>query len=152
MPERLPPPGPSYLREHELTVHDAPLRAGMSRPTSTEDGWWLAILWIGDDDGVVSWRDLAPTAGPPQDPPLVRLGPIVAGNLSGLILEDAGRLGIRLGPIAPPDDPTQPWRSPAALRAAIRFEPALAATMSPNELAETVLVAFRRAVESIGRR
>lgn len=152
MPERLPPPGPSFLREHSLTVDDARLRAGMSRPTNTDDGWWLAVLWIADDGGVVSWRDLAPRAGPPPDPPLVRLGPILSGNLSGLILEESGRLGIRLGPIAPPDDATQPWRSPAALRAAFRFEPALAATKSANELAETVLVAFRRAVESIGRR
>lgn len=124
----------------------------MSRPTSTDDGWWLSVLWVADDDGVVSWRDLAPRAGPPPDPPLARLGPILSGNLSGLILEDAGRLGIRLGPIAPPDDETQPWRSPAALRAAFRFEPLRAATMSANELAETVLVAFRRAAESLARR
>jgi hypothetical protein len=152
VPDRLPSPGPSFLREIELTLGDRSLRAGMSRPSETDDGWWLSVLWVVDDEGVVSWRDLGPRAGPPPDPPLARLGPILSGNLSGLILEEAGRLGIRLGPIAAPDDATQPWRSPAALRAAFRFEPLRAATMRPNELAETVLVAFGRAVESVGRR
>ena len=56
MPDRLPPPGPSFLREHEIRVGDRRLLAGMSRPTTTEDGWWLAILWIADDDGVVVFR------------------------------------------------------------------------------------------------
>ena len=76
----------------------------------------------------------------------------MAGNLSGLIAEENGRLGIRLGPVAPPDDPTRPWRSPLAVRAALRFEPARAVTMRPNELAATVLEAFARAVERLGRR
>ena len=68
------------------------------------------MLWVADDEGVVAFRDLAPAAGPPPEPPLARLGPAVAGALSGLILEDAGRLQIRLGAVAPPDDPTRPWR------------------------------------------
>ena len=152
MPERLPTPGPSFLREHDVRVGDRRLRAGMANPTTTDDGWWLAILWVADDDGVVSFRDLAPAAGPPPEPPAVRLGPLVAGALSGLILEDSGRLGIRLGPVVPPDDPARPWRSPAAVRLAIRFEPMRAATMTPNQLAETVLAAFRRSIETIGRR
>ncbi len=109
------------------------------------------MLWVTDDEGVVSFRDLAPAAGPPPDPPLARLGPAVAGALSGFILEDAGRLQLRLGAIAPPDDPTRPWRAPAAIRAAFRFEPARVATMAGNELAETVLSAFRRAVEGLHR-
>jgi hypothetical protein len=145
-------PGPSFVRERQMTIDERVLRAGMSRPSTTDDGWWLVVLWVADADAVVSWRALAPRAGPPPDPPLARIGPIVSGNLSGLILEDEGRLGIRLGPIAAPDDPTQPWRSPAAVRAAFRFEPARAATMSPNALAETVLVAFARAAESLARR
>ena len=152
MPERLPPPGPSYLREQPVQLGDRRLRAGMARPTTAPDGWWLAILWVVDDEGVISFRDLAPAAGPPPDPPLARLGPAVAGNLSGLIAEEDGRLGIRLGPVAPPDDPTRPWRSPLAVRAALRFEPARAVTMRPNELAATVLEAFARAVERLGRR
>ena len=123
----------------------------MSRPSEGPDGWWLVVAWVVDDEGVVSFREVAPDAGPPPDPPLARLGPGVSGALSGLILEDAGRLQMRLGLVAPPDDPDRPWRSPLAIRAAFRFEPARAATMRPNELAETVLTGFRRAVEGLNR-
>ena len=123
----------------------------MARPSDAPDGWWLTLLWVADDEGVVSFRDVGPAGGPPPDPPLARLGPSVAGALSGLILEDAGRLQLRLGALVPPDDPTRPWRAPLAVRAAFRFEPARAATMRPNELAETVLAGFRRAVEGLSR-
>jgi hypothetical protein len=123
----------------------------MARPSDAPDGWWLAVLWVTDDDGVVSLTDVAPAAGPPPDPPLGRLGPGVSGALSGLILEDAGRLQMRLGLVAPPDDPSRPWRAPLAIRAAFRFEPARAATMRPNELAETVLTGFRQAIEGLHR-
>jgi len=51
----------------------------------------------------------------------------------------------------PADDPARPWRVPAAVRAAFRFEPMRAAAMRPNELAETVLSAFRRSAEGLGR-
>jgi len=121
----------------------------MGRPSEAPDGWWLAIVWVVDEAGVVSFRDVAPDAGPPPDPPLARLGPALSGALSGLILEDAGRLQMRLGLIAQPDDPARPWRAPLAVRIAFRFEPARAATMRPNELAETVLAGFRRAVEGL---
>jgi hypothetical protein len=151
VPDRLPSPGPSFLREHEVRAGDRVLRAGMSRPTTTEDGWWLAILWVTDDDGVVSLRDLAPAAGPPADPPLARLGPALAGSLSGMILEEAGRLSIRLATVVPADDPTRPWRVPAAIRAAFKWEPMRALAMRPNELSDVVLAAFRRAVEGLGR-
>lgn len=150
MAERLPPPGPSFLREHEVLIGDRALRAGMARPAEA-DGWWMTLLWVADDDGVVSFRDVASTAGPPPEPPLARLGPALSGALSGLILEDAGRLQLRVGSLVAPEDPTRPWRAPLAVRAAFRFEPARAATMRPNELAETVLAAFRRAVERLGR-
>jgi hypothetical protein len=123
----------------------------MSRPTTSDDGWWLAIFWVADDDGVVAMRDLGPAAGPPADPPLARLGPSLAGSLSGMILEDAGRLSIRLATVVPADDPARPWRVPAAIRAAFRWEPARAATMRENELAETVLAAFRRSIEGLSR-
>ncbi len=151
MPTRLGPPGPSFIREHALTLGDRRLRAGMSRPTTLDDGWWLAILWVADDAGVVSFRDVAPPAGPPPDPPLVRLGPALTGALSGLILEADGRLSIRLAQVAQPDDPVQPWRSPLAVRAAFQWEPMRAAAMRPNELAEVVLAGFRRAVEGLAR-
>lgn len=122
----------------------------MARPAEA-DGWWMTLLWVADDDGVVSFRDVASSAGPPPEPPLARLGPALSGALSGLILEDAGRLQLRVGGLVAPDDPARPWRAPLAVRAAFRFEPARTATMRPNELAETVLAAFRRAVERLGR-
>jgi hypothetical protein len=149
VPDRLPPPGPSFLREQTIRFGDRTFRAGMARPSEAPDGWWLAILWVTDADGVIAFRDVAPDAGPPPDPPLARLGPAISGALSGLILEDAGRLQMRLGLVKPPDDPERPWRAPLAIRAAFRFEPARAATMRPNELAETVLIGFRRAVEGL---
>jgi len=151
MPDRLPPPGPSFLRELPVPVAGRTLQAGMSRPSEAPDGWWLAVVWVADGDGVVSFRDLAPVAGPPPDPPLARLGPAVSGALSGLILEDAGRLQVRLGLVMAPDDPMRPWRVPAVVRSAFRFEPARAATMRPGELAETVLAGFVRAIEGLHR-
>jgi hypothetical protein len=151
MPDRLPPPGPSFLRAHEVHVGDRTFHAGMSQPTSGPDDWWLGILWVTDDEGVVSFTDVAPAGGPPPDPPLVRMGPAMAGALSGLIREEAGRLAIRLTPVVPPDDPARPWRCPLAVRAALGFEPARAATMRQNELADEVLGAFRRSVEGLSR-
>ena len=123
----------------------------MSRPSEAPDGWWLAVLWVVDDDGVVRFADVAPAGGPPPDPPLGRLGPAIGGALSGLILEDGGRLQMRLGLVAPPDDPARPWRVPVAVRAAFRFEPARAAAMRPNELATAVLTGFGRSVEGLHR-
>jgi hypothetical protein len=151
VPDRLPPPGPSFLREQLLEAGGRSLRVGMSQPTTTEDGWWLTLIWVTDDDGVVSFVDLAPAGGPRPDPPLARLGPSLAGALSGMILEDAGRLCIRLATVVPAEDPMRPWRVPAAIRAAFRWEPMRAAAMRPNELAETVLAAFRRSADALGR-
>lgn len=123
----------------------------MARPVDGPDDWWLAVLWVTDADGVVSFRDVAPVSGPPPEPPLHRLGPSFAGGLSGLIREEDGRLAIRLTPLYPPEDDTRPWRCPLVIRTAFRFEPALAATMRPNQLAEQVLAAFGRAVEALHR-
>jgi hypothetical protein len=151
--EGLPAPGPSFLREQELVVHDRRLRTGMSRPTTPAEDWWTAILWVADDaDRLVQFVDLAPAAGPPPEPPIARLGPAIAGGLSGLILEDAGRLQVRLAPVVPAASPDRPWRAPAVIRAAFRWEPARAASMRPNEIASEVLTSFRRAVEGLGRR
>ena len=110
------------------------------------------MLWVAGDDGLASFAELGPGAGPPPDPPLARLGPALAGGLSGLILEDAGRLQIRLGLVIPPEDAERPWRCPAVVRAAFRWEPARAATLRPNALAAEVLTAFRRALEGLHRR
>lgn len=124
----------------------------MSRPATPAEDWWTTILWIAGADGLVTFVELAPAAGPPPDPPLARLGPALAGGLSGLILEDAGRLQIRLGLVVPPEDPERPWRCPALVRAAFRWEPARAAALPPNALASEVLTAFRRAIEGLGHR
>jgi len=151
VPDRLPLPGPSFLKELEVRVGDHRFRAGMSRPSEAPDGWWLAVLWVADEEGVIPFRDVARAAGPPAEPPLGRLGPAIAGGLSGFILEDGGRLQLRLGTAILPDDPSRPWRVPLAVRAAFRFEPARVATMTANELAATVLAAFRHAVEGLHR-
>lgn len=151
MPARLPAPGPSFLREQPVQLGDRSARAGMSRPSTLDDGWWLALLWVADDDGVISFRDAAPRAGPPPDPPVTRLGPSMSGALSGLILEEDGRLCVRLAPIGPPADDRSPWQAPLAIRAGFKWEPARALGMAPNELAETVLAAFRRSVEGLAR-
>jgi hypothetical protein len=149
MPERLGRPGPSFLRELELHTADRHLSVGMSRPTTGPDDTWLAVLWVADDDGIVSFADIAPVAGPPPEPPLAYLGPLFVGGFGGLVREEGGRTAIRLATVAPPDDPARPWRSPLAVRAAIGFEPLRAATMRPNELAMAVLTAFRAAVQAI---
>jgi hypothetical protein len=151
VPDRLPSPGPSFLREQAVSVHGRKLRAGISRPSQDAASWWLALLWVGDDDGLVSFRDVGPDAGPPPDPPAARLGPSLAGSLSGLVLEESGRLQFRLAVATPPADPQRPWESPLAVLAGIRWEPLRAATMRPNELAEAVLSGFRRSVEGLAR-
>src|SRR6185503_16516131 len=65
VPERLPLPGPSFLREREVRAGDRTYLLGMARPTDGPDGWWLAILWVADGESVIPFRDLAPDAGPP---------------------------------------------------------------------------------------
>src|SRR3970282_1122466 len=117
MPDRLPPPVPSFLREQVLRVGDLTWHAGMSRPSVGPDDWWLTVLWVRDEAGIVSFRDAAPAAGTPPGPPLARLGRAFSGGLSGLIVEDGGRLAIRLGLVALPDAPDRPWRCPRAIRA-----------------------------------
>jgi hypothetical protein len=134
-----------------VRIGDRSYRAGMARPTTGPDDWWLAVMWVADDEGIVSFREVAPVAGPPADPPLARLGPALSGVLSGMILEEDGRLSIRLGLVVPPSDAARPWRCPLAIRAAFKWEPMRAATMRPNELAEQVLGGFRRAIEGLSR-
>jgi len=123
----------------------------MSKPVDGPDDWWLGVLWVTDAEGVVSFRELGPVAGPPPEPPLAHLGPAFAGALSGLILEENGRLAIRLTPLYPPEDDSRPWRCPVVIRTAFRFEPALVATMTPNQLADRVLAGFASAAASLRR-
>jgi len=147
---RLRPPAASFIREHEVVLGDRRLRAGIDRPTEIE-GWWLAVLWVADDDGIVLCRDAAPAAGPPPDPPHARLGPPLSGSLSGFVLEDGGRQQLRLRLPVPPDDDDHPWSAPLVIQLAVRWEPARAASLTPNKLADVALAAFRRAVEAVHR-
>ncbi len=153
MPDRIPAPGPSFLRERPIHIRDRELSAGMGRPTEGDGdgGWWVALCWVADTDGLVSYRDVAPLGGPPPEPPAMRLGPSLAGGLSGLILEDGGRLQFRVAAAIPAADEARPWDAPLAVLVAIRPEPMRAAAMGRNEFAEAVLVAFGRAVEGLGR-
>ena len=151
MPARTTPPGPSFLREHEVRAHDRRLRVGMGRPSTSPDGWWVALLWVADEDGLVTFREVGPLGGPPPGPPANRLGPSLAGSLSGLILEDEGRLQFKVAPVAPPPDPARPWDGPLVVLVGVRFEPLRAAAMGANELADAVLAGFRRSVEALGR-
>ena len=115
------------------------------------EGWWTTLLWVAAADGLVDFTDLAPTAGPPPDPPLARLGPSFAGGLSGFILEEDGRLQLRLGHVVAPGDPARPWRCPALVRLALRWEPAKAAVLGDEALAAEVLAAFGRGIDALGR-
>ena len=57
MPERLQHPGPSFLREQEVRIGDRRLSAGMAKPADGPDDWWLAVLWVTDAEGIVSFRE-----------------------------------------------------------------------------------------------
>ena len=141
----LPAPGPSYLRELELRPGDR-RRVGVSQPQVIADGWWVALLWCDEDGRLLEFRDFSPSPEPPPGSPLMRLGPALAGTLSGLILEESGRqqLRLRLGQL--PLDETRLWEAPLTVLAGFRFEPARTATMRDNDLAQTVLRAFRDAI------
>jgi hypothetical protein len=122
----------------------------MDRPSLAPDGWWMALLWARDDDGIVSCLDVAPRSGPPPEPPLLRMGPAFAGALAGLVAEVEGRQAIRLR-LPEPDEPARPWQRPLILQVALRWDPIREATMTANQLAEEALVAFSRAVLAAGR-
>ena len=94
---------------------------------------------------------MAPASGPPPEPPLARLGPRLSGGLSGFVLEEDGRQQLRLRLPVPPDDRGHPWSAPLVVQLAVRWEPARAATMTPDALADVALAAFRRAVEAVHR-
>ena len=145
MPDRLPAARPLVRARAGGPRRRPPPARRDGAPDHDHDGWWLAVLWVADDDGVLSFQDLAPTGGPPPEPPLLLLGPTVAGNLSGMILEENNRLSVRLGPIVPPDDPARPWRVPAAIRAAFRWEPARGRRCARTNWPGPVADAFARA-------
>jgi hypothetical protein len=150
---RVPVPGPSFAREERIASRDgvgAQLRAGMSSPSVMDDGWWLAHLWVADDDGVVDALTVAPAAGPPPGTPIAAIGPRLAGALAGLIDQEAGRQLIRLR-MPPAEDESRPWERPLLCMLAIRWDPVRAAVMRKNELARELLRGFAAAVEGVGR-
>jgi hypothetical protein len=63
--------------------------------------------------------------------------------MSGLVMEEDGRQQLRLRLGQPPADEEQPWEAPLTVLAGFRFEPTRVLTMRANELAQTVLTAFR---------
>ena len=155
--QRLPVPGPSFVREEPVTLrgpHGEPgvrLRAGMTVPSVMDDGWWLTHLWVADDDdGVVEALVVAPAAGPPPGAPLEAIGPRLAGALSGMIAEEGGRQQIRLR-MPPAEDEARPWQRPLLCMLAVRWDPVRATTLSRDELARELLRGFAAAVEGVGR-
>ena len=124
--ERVPAPGPSYVREEQVRLPGQPemssVELGMSAPSIMDDGWWLTHLWAADADGVVEATDAAPLAGPPPGPPLLTMGPALAGALAGLLDQEDGRQLIRLR-MPPADDAARPWARPLLLMTAVRWDP-----------------------------
>jgi hypothetical protein len=118
---------------------------GMSHPQTMADGWWVSLLWCERGGFLERFSALGPTPEPPGSP-MLRLGPALAGLLSGFIAEAGGRQQLRLRLGQPPANETRPWDAPLAVLAALRFEPARVATMRESELASTVLEAFRDAL------
>jgi hypothetical protein len=152
---RLPAPAIPFLKPIPLTLHRRPDGSGlrieiaMSAPSTTDDGWWLGILWAQDDEGVVELERAASPAGVPPSPPLFVLGPAFAGALSGFVAEEGGRQALRIR-LPPADPPDRAWSRPTILQVALRWDPVRAATMTPNELARTILEAFGRALSAAG--
>ncbi len=134
---------PAPLGGHATAV------VGMTKPSTTDDGWWLAVLYARDDLGVLEAEEFAPRSGPPPVPPLFVLGPALVGALSGLVLEEGGRQQIRLA-LPSSVDERHPWRQPLILRMAVRWEPMRVATAQPTELAQAALQAFRRSLLAAG--
>jgi hypothetical protein len=149
VPDRLPAPGPSFLREIDIRRGDHVMHAGMGVPTAMPDGWWIALLWVADADGIVSCRDVGPAAGPPPEAPVERIGALLAGGLSGFVEEGGGRQAVKVRLPVPGEDPARPWDRPLVLQVAVRWDPVRAVGARPTELAGAALTAFARAVASL---
>jgi hypothetical protein len=151
MADRLPVPGPSFTRDEPIAGRDGRrFVAGVTSPSVTDDGWWLAHLWVADDLGVVEALDLAPVGGPPPGTPIAAIGPRLAGALSGLIAEEEGRQLIRLR-MPPAADESRPWERPMLVMLAIRWDAVRASVMSRNQLAHELIVGFASAAEALSR-
>lgn len=156
MTQALRAPGPSFVRPAVVQLHRRPtqpertVELGMTRPSTTDDGWWLTHVWAASDGWVVMARDVAPLGGPPASPPQVVLGPVFAGALAGFVAEEGGRQLVRLRLFPAPDD-ARPWDRPLVAQVAIRWDPVRASTYTPSGLASEALRAFARAIEAAGR-
>ncbi|CAN5603903.1 hypothetical protein BH20CHL6_BH20CHL6_12700 [soil metagenome] len=157
MGERLRVPGPSFAREETVelrslrgTAAARRVKLGMSPPTATDDGWWLALLWAHEGGRVVDALDIVPAAGPPPGQPLLTLGPAFAGALAGLVAQEDGRQALRLR-LQPAADESRPWERPLVLQLAVKWDAVRGLAMRPNELAREVLRAFGHAIQAAGR-
>ncbi|MFZ9608694.1 MAG: hypothetical protein ACO3BF_03575 [Candidatus Limnocylindrus sp.] len=148
--ERLPLPGTSFLKERPIDIEgraDGEIRAGSAQPSTMPDGWWIALLWVQDSEGVVSCREVAPLAGPPPISPLERYGVLMTNGLGDLLAVEEGRSCLKLRLVGEPTNSSEPWRRPLALQVAAKWDSLRIATMGGSKVAEAALDAFARAVE-----
>ena len=134
VPDRLPAPGPSFLREQPVRIGDRTL-PGRDEPAVRGARRLVAGRSSGSptSDGVVSFRDVAPAAGPPPDPPLgaPRAGgqrrPVRAHPRGRRAAPDAPRAGRPAG--RPDATVAQPrWRSARPSGSSLRGPPRCART------------------------
>lgn len=150
---RIPPPGPSFIREERVDVPsptgNVALSLGLRQPSVMDDGWWLTTAWAADNAGVVDAASILPAGAMPPEAPVALIGRSMAGALAGLLDQEDGRQLIRLR-MPPAPDESQPWSRPLILWIAVRWDPIRASVLRANELARELLRAFARAIESVG--
>ena len=143
----LPPPGPSYIREHPVRVPGGTFHAGIARPLDAPDGWWLTVAWVTRRRGR---RQLSGHRHRSRDHRRIHRWAARPGGRRGALRHDPR--GRRQAPdAARPDRPARrsgtavarPARAPARLPVRARTCDGDAA----HALAEAVLAGFVRAVE-----
>ena len=82
---RPPPPSRSVVSARaggpRRRPHDS--RPAWPSPCDGPDDWWLAVLWVADADGVVSFRDVAPAGRAAAGAAARAPGPVVRGRAVG---------------------------------------------------------------------
>jgi hypothetical protein len=143
------PPEASFVPPRSLTLPGGlpgrNLEIGLSRPRTTDDGWWLTHVWAVRDGALASAADITAPAEPPAGPPPAVLGTAFSTALAGLIAEEGGRQLVRIR-FHPAADPGRPWERPLIAQVAIAWDPIRVARMRPEDLAAEVLAAFARAI------
>ena len=148
---RATPPGLSFIREHEVRIHDRaaacrhgppvrPRRRLVGRPRLGRRR--RGRRHVPRPRTASAGRRRSARRARRAEPRWVLLGMITRTTTAS-----SSRSRRR----APPADPARPWDAPAMLIIRDRFEPARVATMSANELADTVARRDRRSVEALGR-